>query len=118
MGGGSRLKKARIIYNPKAGRETFKRDLSMVLEKLEIAGYEASAHATTREGDAKEAALQAVERKFDLIIAVGGDGTINEVVNGIAEQPYRPQVGKIGRASCRERVWSEGVGGAVDKDSG
>ena len=89
------MKKARIIYNPKAGRETFKRELSVVLEKLEIAGYETSAHATTREGDAKEAALQAVERKFDLIIAVGGDGTINEVVNGIAEQPYRPQVGII-----------------------
>lgn len=95
MGGGSRLKKARIIYNPKAGRETFKRDLSMVLEKLEIAGYEASAHATTCEGDAIEAALQAVERRFDLIVAVGGDGTINEVINGIAEQSYRPQVGII-----------------------
>ncbi|HLS61232.1 MAG TPA: diacylglycerol kinase [Virgibacillus sp.] len=89
------MKKARIIYNPKAGRETFKRDLSMVLEKLEIAGYEASAHATTCEGDAKEAALQAVERRFDLIVAVGGDGTINEVINGIAEQSYRPQVGII-----------------------
>src|SRR5690625_2501507 len=95
MGGGSRLKKARIIYNPKAGRETFKRDLSMVLEKLEIAGYEASAHATTCEGDAKEATLQAVERRFNLIVAVGGDGTINEVINGIAEQSYRPQVGII-----------------------
>jgi len=89
------MKKARIIYNPTAGREAFKKDLSMVLEQLEIAGYEASTHATVGEFDAQKAALTAVEREFDLIVAVGGDGTINEVINGIADQEYRPKLGII-----------------------
>ena len=89
------MKRARIIYNPTSGREAFKKELPAVLEKLEIAGFEASAHATTGEGDAIKAARIAVERKYDIVIAAGGDGTINEVVNGLAEQEYRPKLGVI-----------------------
>lgn len=89
------MKKARIIYNPTAGREVFKRELPEVLERFEQAGYETSAHATTAEGDAINAAKYAVEHKFDIIIAAGGDGTINEVINGLAPEAYRPKLGII-----------------------
>ncbi|MGY0694986.1 diacylglycerol kinase [Virgibacillus sp. FSP13] len=89
------MKRARIIYNPTSGREAFKKELANVLERFEIAGYETSAHATTCEGDAIEAAKIAVERRYDVVVAAGGDGTINEVVNGLAEQDYRPKLGII-----------------------
>lgn len=89
------MKRARIIYNPTSGREAFKRHLPEVLEKLEIAGYETSCHATTCEGDATAAAKHAVERGFDVVIAVGGDGTLNEVVAGISGFEKRPRLGLI-----------------------
>ncbi|WP_431028083.1 diacylglycerol kinase [Lysinibacillus sp. LZ02] len=89
------MKRARIIYNPTSGREAFKKHLPEVLEKLEVAGYETSCHATTGEGDATNAAKSAVERGFDIIIAVGGDGTLNEVVAGISQYENRPKVGLI-----------------------
>ncbi|OAS85624.1 MULTISPECIES: diacylglycerol kinase [Metabacillus] len=89
------MKKARIIYNPTSGRELFKKHLPEVLQKFEQAGYETSCHATTCEGDAIQAAKVAGERGFDLIVAAGGDGTINEVVNGIAELVERPQLAVI-----------------------
>lgn len=89
------MKKARIIYNPTAGKELFKKEIAIVLEQLEMIGYESSAHATTCEGDATEATTAAVERRFDLIVAVGGDGTLNEVINGVAGQAYRPKIGII-----------------------
>ncbi|TAA71780.1 diacylglycerol kinase [Planococcus salinarum] len=89
------MKRARIIYNPTSGRELFRRHLPEVLEKMEIAGYETSCHATTCEGDATAAAITAVERNFDLIVAVGGDGTLNEVVSGISTFEKRPKVGLI-----------------------
>ena len=57
------MKRARIIYNPTAGRELFRKELPEVLEKFEKAGYETSAHATNGEGDATEAARIAVEQK-------------------------------------------------------
>lgn len=89
------MKRARIIYNPTSGREVFKKELATVLERFEVAGYETSAHATTKAGDATKAAKIAVERGYDVIVAAGGDGTINEVINGIAEQPNRPKLGII-----------------------
>lgn len=90
-----RLKRARIIYNPTSGRESFKRNIADVLDKFEKAGYETSCHATSGEGDATTAAKLAVDRKYDIVVAAGGDGTINEVVNGLAEQPTRPRLGII-----------------------
>lgn len=89
------IKRARIIYNPTSGRELFRKHLPEALEKLEKAGYETSAHATTGEGDATYAARIAAERKFDVVIAAGGDGTLNEVVNGLAMQEHRPKFGVI-----------------------
>ncbi|MFC0523654.1 diacylglycerol kinase [Pontibacillus salicampi] len=89
------MQRARIIYNPTSGREAVKRELPEILQRFEQAGYETSTHATTCEGDAIEAARMAAERKFDLVVAAGGDGTINEVINGIAEKDYRPRVGII-----------------------
>ncbi|MFT8319624.1 MAG: diacylglycerol kinase [Bacillus sp. (in: firmicutes)] len=89
------MKRARIIYNPTSGREAFKKHLAEVLKKLENAGYETSCHATIGPEDATKAAKIAVERRYDLVVAAGGDGTINEVVNGLAEQEYRPKLGII-----------------------
>lgn len=89
------MKKARIIYNPTSGREAFKKHLPEVLEKFEIAGFETSCHATTSAGDATNAAKDAVIRGFDIIVAVGGDGTLNEVVAGVSEFEERPKLGLI-----------------------
>lgn len=89
------MKRARIIYNPTAGKEAVKKELPFILETLEKEGYETSAHATTGEGDATEEARRSVERRYDLVVVAGGDGTINEVVNGLGEQEYRPKLGII-----------------------
>ena len=89
------MKRARIIYNPTSGRELFKKSLPEVLQKLEQAGYETSCHATTGPGDATVAARQAADRKFDVVIAAGGDGTLNEVVNGLVGHEFRPKFGII-----------------------
>jgi diacylglycerol kinase (ATP) len=88
-------KRARIIYNPTSGKELFKRTLPDVLIKLEKAGFETSAYATEKIGDATIEAQRSFEGQYDVLIAAGGDGTLNEVVNGIAEQPDRPKLGII-----------------------
>ncbi|MGY3480532.1 MULTISPECIES: diacylglycerol kinase [Staphylococcus] len=88
-------KRARIIYNPTSGKELFKRTLPDVLIKLEKAGFETSAYATEKIGDATTEAKRCLTQNYDVLIAAGGDGTLNEVINGIAEHPNRPKIGII-----------------------
>ncbi|HFI0351249.1 TPA: diacylglycerol kinase family lipid kinase [Streptococcus suis] len=89
-------KRARLIYNPTSGQEIMKKNVADVLEILESYGYETSAFQTTAAKDsAKNEAKRAAEAGFDLIIAAGGDGTINEVVNGIAPLEKRPKMAII-----------------------
>lgn len=89
-------KRARVIYNPVSGQEVMKKNIGEVLHILETCGYEASAFQTSPEKDsAKNEATRAAKAGFDLIVAAGGDGTINEVVNGIAFLPQRPQMAII-----------------------
>ncbi|MGX5377720.1 diacylglycerol kinase [Ligilactobacillus sp. LYQ135] len=89
-------KRCRIIYNPTSGREAIKNDLVEILNILERAGYETSAFATTpEENSARNEAERAARTGFNLIVAAGGDGTINEVVNGIAGLKHRPKLGII-----------------------
>jgi diacylglycerol kinase (ATP) len=73
-----------------------KKNVPEILDVLEGFGYETSAYQTTPEPDsaAKEAA-RAAQAGFDLIIAAGGDGTINEVVNGLAPLEHRPKMAII-----------------------
>lgn len=70
-----------------------KKRLPEILQRLERGGLETSTHATIGEGDATLAAADAVERGFDIIIAAGGDGTLYEVINGMAEKENRPPLG-------------------------
>jgi diacylglycerol kinase (ATP) len=87
------VKRARLIYNPTSGREEMKKKLPDILQRLEQGGIETSCHATTCEGDATRAAAEAVQRGFDIVISAGGDGTLNEVINGLAEKNSRPALG-------------------------
>lgn len=90
------MKKARVIYNPTSGKELVKKNLADILSIVEECGYEASAFATTPEHDsAKNEANRVARLGFDLIVAAGGDGTINEVVNGIASLVKRPKMAII-----------------------
>lgn len=85
--------KSKTDLYPTSGREETKKRLPEILQRLERGGFETSAHATIGEGDATLAAAEAVNRGFDLIIAAGGDGTLCEVVNGMAEKEGRPPLG-------------------------
>jgi diacylglycerol kinase (ATP) len=89
------MRRARLIYNPSSGKEEFVKKLADILDYFEQAGYETSCYSTKGAGDATIAAAQAVDRGFDLIVAAGGDGTLYEVVNGMAEKPLRPALGII-----------------------
>src|SRR5690349_6746820 len=93
------MPKVCVILNPWAGRGTAGRRRPELEAALGATGVEYAILATHARGGATELAWQAVERGYDRVVAVGGDGTINEVVNGIkgaeAELGRRAQLGII-----------------------
>lgn len=87
------VKRARLIYNPAAGREEIEENLSEVLNVYEEAGYQTSAFRTTSEKfSAMNEARRIVQAGIDLLIVAGGDGTVYEVINGIADLDNRPLI--------------------------
>jgi diacylglycerol kinase (ATP) len=77
--------RAKLIVNPKSGPWDVRRELSAVLNYLEGQDWRTVLHQTARPGEATRLAAEARDQKFDAVLVVGGDGTINEVVNGLAE---------------------------------
>ncbi|MFD2169798.1 diacylglycerol kinase [Tumebacillus lipolyticus] len=91
----TRRQRARLIYNPSAGKEALRNQLPDLLDILERGGLEVSCAMTRGANDASVAARQASLEHFDYVIAAGGDGTINEVVNGLSDMEYRPTLGVL-----------------------
>lgn len=77
----------RLVANPTAGKAGRKK-IDRIVKYLSGEGVSVDICITRKRGDAFDAALRTAQaplsRSVDLIVAAGGDGTINEVVNGIA----------------------------------
>lgn len=82
--------KAMFIYNPSSGKADAKKYKETTINVLEGLGYEVIIKETEKQDDATVFAKQACSEKIDFLLAMGGDGTINEVVNGLAEQLHQP----------------------------
>jgi len=77
--------RALIVFNPTAGQaESFQRDMRAAAAVWREHGWQVELRPTAGAGDATAIARAAAEQGYDVVIAAGGDGTINEVVNGLA----------------------------------
>jgi diacylglycerol kinase (ATP) len=72
------------IQNPRSGGGGYKRDLPLIMGALRGLGYDVDERTTRGEGDGARLARAGVEEGFDLICVIGGDGTVNEAINGLA----------------------------------
>ena len=80
------LRNALLIHNPSAGSSGVRRrrQLDEARRIFAASGIEAELAETKGPGDATAIAQQAIVERRELVIACGGDGTLNEVVNGLA----------------------------------
>lgn len=83
---------------------------------LRSRGYEVEVFSTTQRGDAERLAREALKKSPSLIIAAGGDGTINEVINGIAGEAIPLAILPLGTTNvlAKELGIPENVKGALE----
>jgi diacylglycerol kinase (ATP) len=72
------------IFNPASGGGHFRRDLPLIVESLGRLGWDVAERATEGEGHATLLAREALEEGVDRVVVIGGDGTVNETLNGLA----------------------------------
>ncbi len=85
-----------FIFNPISGKARVKSELFNIVDSFVKAGFDVRVHPTQEQNDAYEQ-IKNHGKKYDMIVASGGDGTLRESINGlmtIAEEK-RPSFGYI-----------------------
>jgi YegS/Rv2252/BmrU family lipid kinase len=104
------MSKTKLIFNPASdrGRSGQKAsDLQAIVEKHGGADWEGTEYPS----HAVEIARQAAEAGYETVVAMGGDGTAHEVVNGLMQVPAekRPKLGLVPIGSGNDFAFSSGV---------
>ncbi|HEX9037826.1 MAG TPA: diacylglycerol kinase family protein [Ktedonobacterales bacterium] len=100
--------RARIIVNPASGSVTLGtlRDLRETAEWLTARGLPTELRLTHRPGHATDLAQEATDAGMDLVIAAGGDGTVNDVIQALAGHMTALGVLPVGTVN----VWAREMG--------
>lgn len=101
-----------LIVNPQANRGRCAADLPQIITALKAAQVAFSWVKTTQRGDAICLAQEAARNGVQRVVAVGGDGTCNEVVNGLltAESAgHQPEFGLIPMGSGNDFAYALGI---------
>lgn len=109
------MKTCWIIYNPMSGKKKFKASIGKVKETLNELGYDVSVKPTKRVRHATELAKEACYDKIDMLLISGGDGTMNECINGLAESRFQPKIAYIPSGTACDIANTLGIPKNVDK---
>lgn len=101
-------KHALLLINPVAGRLSVQRPFPQVIRCLMDKGYWVSTLVSSKPGDLRRYAAQYGAQQ-DLIVCAGGDGTLHEVVSGLAEQNLHVPLGYLPCGSTNDFALSRGI---------
>lgn len=111
-----------VIANPHAGKGRVGRELPALERGLAERGLGYSLRLTARSGDATQLTAEAMDEGYRFLVAVGGDGTVQEVVNGMFRDgrtiTQEPVLGVVPAYSGCDLVKSFGLPGDVDAACG
>ncbi|MBN8237056.1 diacylglycerol kinase family lipid kinase [Halobacillus kuroshimensis] len=89
------MKSAMLIVNPSSGKEEAVTYVAEIQEILEDKGYAVKEVQTEKELDATKYCRDACKEAYDLVVSLGGDGTLHETINGMVDQEHRPLLAVI-----------------------
>lgn len=111
------MTRAFVVVNPAAGGERTARLWPSLATRLRRIGLEFEAAPTSGRGSATELTRTAVAGGWPLVVAVGGDGTVNEVVNGLVDPAGRPLAALGAIMTGRGRDAGRNLGIAADHEA-
>ncbi len=109
------MRKCWIIYNPVSGKKKFQEALNIVSSRIKQLGYEITIKPTERQRHAVDLVKEACIEKIDMLLISGGDGTMNEVINGLAESSYKPKIAYIPSGTACDIAKTLGIPKDIEK---
>ena len=103
------MKKALLVVNPSSGGEQAQEYEKLAHQKLTTMFDEVVVLHTKKAGDAKNFTREAAVDRYHSVFVMGGDGTVNEGINGIAEQAHRPNFGFIPLGTVNDLARALGI---------
>lgn len=95
------MKKALIILNPCAGTRQANKSFVEILQVFTKAGFLTTVAVTQKQGDGTDIVIDQ-GKNFELIVAIGGDGTFNEVMDGVLRSGLDVKIGYIPAGSTND----------------
>lgn len=108
----TRGRRVLIVYNPTSGWRRVGK-LDAVVKRLRQLGCIVEVRPTAGPSDATRIAREGVAEGFDVIVAAGGDGTINEVANAIPASG--PPLGIVPLGTANILAWEIGLGRRTER---
>ena len=102
------MKNLLLIVNPCSGKAKMGSALLSVVKIFSEADYEVTVYPTKERADATRKVETVKSGQYDLIVACGGDGTLNEVITGLMHSRENIPIGYIPAGTLNE--WSTGLG--------
>jgi YegS/Rv2252/BmrU family lipid kinase len=103
------VRRVAIVVNPISGSASRARALAEFTDALTAAGVESKVHPTRAAGDGARIAKEAAAAGVDVVVAAGGDGTVNEVARGLTD---------LGRGAPALAILPRGTSNLVARDLG
>ena len=106
-------KKVLLVVNPCAGKTKSRISSAEVMSKFPEDEYEFTLKATTCRGDATNIVKNDL-KDHDMVVCCGGDGTLNETINGVMDMPRRVPIGYIPTGTTCDLATTLGIPSNVD----
>jgi YegS/Rv2252/BmrU family lipid kinase len=103
-----------FLVNPASDNGATGRRWPEVFRRASVAGLEGDALLSERPGHLGELAREAALAGAELLVVVGGDGSVNEVANGLVGLPVTPELAVIPRGTGWDFVRTHGIPRRVD----
>lgn len=103
-----RCNKVLVIINPRSGRLRVRSQLFDIASCFSENGCETTVFTTRAKGDAERYAAAMADR-FDIVVCRGGDGTLNEVVNGIMRAKEKKPIGFLPAGTSNDFAHTLGI---------
>ena len=102
------MKKMLVIMNPYAGMKQANKYLAGILDLFCASGYDVNIAMTQQAGDGTRLAKERAANN-DMIVAIGGDGTFNEVVSGVMASGHSVPIGYVPAGTTNDFASSVGL---------